>query len=99
MDTLPAEDAFAAALNTTFNVAAEAEKPFAITLVEVKSLVSNKMQECFALLFRAPLDAPAEQQQFQIKHDTLGKMEIFLVPIKKDEGGLFYEAVFNKLLA
>ena len=99
MDNLPTEEAFAAALNTTFDAATEAGKSLEITLVEVKSIVANKMQECFALLFRAPLDAPAEQQQFQIEHNTLGKMEIFLVPVKKDDDGLFYEAVFNKLLA
>ena len=99
MDNLPSRENFAAELNSTFAVQEDEKKQFEITLVEVKNIVSNKMQECFALLFRAPADAPDAQQIFQLEHHALGKLELFLVPVKKNEEGLFYEAVFNKLLA
>jgi hypothetical protein len=73
---------------------------FEMTLIEVKTIVSNKIQECFSLLFRtAANDAPPLQQLFKLKHNDLGEMELFLVPVRKNEEGLFFEAVFNKLLA
>lgn len=99
MDNLPNRETFAEHLNTNFTAQTDAEKEFEITLVEAKSIISNKIQECFALLFCAPPDAPAVQQSFQLDHNTLGKMELFLVPVKKNEDGLFYEAVFNRILA
>ena len=75
------------------------ERFFEITLVEVKNVISNKIQECFSLLFRTSAeDAPIFQQLFRLKHDAFGEMELFLVPVKKNENGIFYEAVFNKLL-
>ena len=101
MGTLPTKDAFAAEMNTAFTARADdAEKPFEMTLVEVRSVISNRIQECFALLFCSPAeDAPAAQQSFRLAHEVLGEMELFLVPVKKNESGLFYEAVFNRLLA
>lgn len=100
MNTLPNKEDFAAQLNTNFEVRTDAEKFFEMTLIEVKSVISNKIQECFSLLFRTSADeAPLFQQLFRLKHDALGEMELFLVPVKKNENGLFYEAVFNKLLA
>lgn len=99
MDTLPNRDVFAAELNTTFRARASADETFEMTLIEVKTVISNKIQECFALLFCAPADAPDVQQSFQLEHEALGEIELFLVPVKKNESGLFYEAVFNRLLA
>ncbi len=98
MNTLPNREDFTAELNTNFEAQADAEKVFEMTLVEVKNVISNKIQECFSLLFRAADDAPVFQQSFRLRHDRLGEMELFLVPVKKNENGLFYEAVFNKLL-
>lgn len=99
MNALPNREDFTAALNTNFEARADAEKVFEMTLIEVKNVISNKIQECFSLLFRTTAgDAPLFQQSFRLRHEQLGEMELFLVPIKKNENGLFYEAVFNKLL-
>lgn len=98
MDNLPNRETFAEHLNTNFTARTEDEKTFETSLIEVKSIIFNELQECFALLFYAPSDAPPFQQSFQIEHKTLGKMELFLVPVKKDENGLFYEAVFNRII-
>lgn len=99
MNVLPNREDFAAELNTNFEAEADAEKVFVITLIEVKNIISNKIQECFSLLFCATAsEAPLFQQSFRLRHARLGEMELFLVPVKKNETGLFYEAVFNKLL-
>jgi hypothetical protein len=31
------------------------------------------------------------------KHDQMGQFELFIVPIKQDEQGFYYQAVFNNL--
>ncbi|MDX6508976.1 MAG: hypothetical protein QOG81_728, partial [Gaiellaceae bacterium] len=35
------------------------------------------------------------QQIYRFDHDELGTLEIFIVPIGTDEGGVRYEAVFT----
>jgi hypothetical protein len=49
----------------------------------------------FALLFSGPADALLPQGVVALEHVTLGRLEIFLVPIGRDADGLHYEAVFN----
>lgn len=98
MNTLPTKGAFEAQVNTNFKMFVD-ENAFDLTLVEFKSIISNQRQECYSLLFHAPQDAPVYQSMFRLEHETLGAMDIFLVPVKKDEGGIKYEAVFNNLLA
>ena len=97
MSDLPTKEAFEAQVNTTFKMLVE-ENSFDLTLIECKTVISNSIQECFSLLFLAPEDAPPFQYLFPLEHSALGKMQLFLVPIKKDEKGLRYEAVFNIIL-
>ncbi len=100
METLPTKESFAEQSDTNFQAETKEGTSFEMTLVEIKTVVSNKIQECFSLLFRTTAnDAPAFQQLFRVKHAALGEMTLFLVPVKKNENGLFFEAVFNKLLA
>lgn len=100
MEMLPTKETFAGQLDTNFQVETGEGTSFEMTLVEIKTVVSNKIQECFSLLFRTTAnDAPVFQQIFRVKHADLGEMSLFLVPVKKNENGLFFEAVFNKLLA
>jgi hypothetical protein len=51
--------------------------------------------EPFTLVFRGPRDARLGQGTHRLEHDRLGALEIFLVPIRPDERGPLYEAVFN----
>jgi hypothetical protein len=53
-------------------------------------------EESFSLIFRGPLDEPLRQRTHKIKHYALGQLEIFLVPVGKDDGGRYYEAIFNR---
>ena len=97
------KEAFAAALDTEFTMNLEASetmplKTLPLKLVQYQVPLLNAVQECFSLLFQAPLHAPSEQSLRTLQHKTLGELEIFLVPVKKTEAGLFYEAVFNRLL-
>jgi hypothetical protein len=97
-EMLPARQDFSEALDTVFVARANDASPFDLYLVEVTELVSNEMQENFSLLFRGPVDAPPSQQIYKLDHKQLGEMDLFLVPVKKNESGIYYEAVFNMYL-
>lgn len=49
----------------------------------------------FSIHFRGPRGAALPQAIYQMEHEQLGSMEIFLVTIGPDEKGMCYEAVFN----
>jgi hypothetical protein len=51
----------------------------------------------FTLLFRGPLQPLLPQQIYPVEHDRLGRFDLFIVPVKRDTQGLYYEAVFNRL--
>ena len=96
---LPSREGFSGVINTEFRVNNGEEEDFEIRLVSVDEIVSNDIQENFTLLFRAPFDAPQQQGIYRLEHDNVGAMDLFLVPVKQDESGLYYEAVFNQLKA
>ena len=48
----------------------------------------------FTLVFRGPVDPVLPQRIYRLEHETLEPMEIFIVPIARDEAGTSYEAVF-----
>ena len=62
--------------------------------VEVAATGEAGAREPFSLRFRVPLETVLPQQVFPLRHEQLGTLEIFLVPIGQDAGGVRYEAVF-----
>lgn len=85
-------------LNTRFRMMLDGAAPMEVELIEVRPGRSTPRQEQFTLLFRAPQDAPAQQGMFRLEHDKIGAIDLFLVPVRQNEQGLYYEAVFNRLL-
>jgi hypothetical protein len=49
----------------------------------------------FSLIFRGPLAPVMPQRTYALEHASLGRLEIFIVPIGPDASGMRYEAVFN----
>ena len=49
----------------------------------------------FSLVFRGPRHPVLPQHIYTLTNETLGRLEIFLVPIGPDGAGLRYEAVFG----
>lgn len=96
---LPPREAFAAAVSSGFAVRTGDKIPVKFTLLECKTLVNTEEQECYTLLFRGPSDQPAVQGVYALENEKLGKVELFLVPIKRDDEGLYFEAVMNHLLS
>ncbi|MDX2485944.1 MAG: hypothetical protein QNL03_00430 [Gammaproteobacteria bacterium] len=53
------------------------------------------VREPFSVLFSGPLEPFLEQHMYTLQDDELGKIDMFLVPVKQDENGYYYEAVFG----
>jgi hypothetical protein len=49
----------------------------------------------FSLVFRGPADPVLPQRIYRLEHEAVGAIEIFIVPIERDEAGTSYEAVFG----
>ena len=90
------EQEFSKHLNTKFRVTAE--EPIELELTEVKSYVGKENEqsgmERFSLFFTGP-DRYLPQHVYQIEHEQMGALELFLVPVGKLDNGFRYEAVFN----
>lgn len=84
-------------LNTVFSAARD-ETVFDMELIEVLDRKSTPKQEQFSLFFRASVDVPAEQGVFHIEHNVLPSGDLFLVPVSRDDVGLVFQAVFNRLI-
>jgi hypothetical protein len=81
----------------TFTLSDEAAGAVELTLAEVRGtgLQGRASREQFSLHFRGPKDPRLPQRIYRLENAELGALEIFLVPIARDERGMTYEAVFT----
>ena len=93
------EKEFSQHLNTKYRVDLEPARQVELELVEVKGYPSKANEqggmERFSAYFTGPGEFFLPQSTYSLEHDRMGKFEIFLVPIARDESGVRYEAVFN----
>ena len=68
-----------------------------LELTEVMLLPRNPTRptDPFLLHFLGPLEPLLRQAVHRLTHAELGDLDIFLVPIARDDRGVIYEAVFN----
>ena len=95
---LPSKEEFSEQVDSLFQASVGEGPTIDLRLVQFDEHVSDAVQENYSLLFRAPSDAPPAQNVFRLEHPVLGAMDLFLVPVKKDDNGLYYEAVFNRFI-
>lgn len=93
------EAEFSRHLNTKFAVRAQAPRPVELELVEVQRWVLQPKEadgmERFSVFFQGPGDIFMPQSIYTLEHEGMGVLDIFLVPVGRDERGYRYEAVFN----
>jgi hypothetical protein len=97
MEAVLEHSEFSKYLNSNFRVRINEEQTVDAQLVEVSELLISPRQERFSLVFRTSNDFFLGQGLRDMEHDEMGKCELFLVPIGRDERGTSYEAVFNRL--
>ncbi|KZL12666.1 hypothetical protein PsAD2_03973 [Pseudovibrio axinellae] len=67
-----------------------------LKLVEVVPLRSGERKGgAFSMVWQGPLQPSLEQGSYQLTQETLGSMELFIVPIAHNTDGFKYEAVFT----
>jgi hypothetical protein len=104
LDKLTIDD-FLAHVNGKFQVqldGTEGEQtiePLELALVEVSSLgttikESGKRQS-FSILFLGPYQPVLPQQIYTLRHQKMGRLPLFLVPLGPRDEGMLYEAVFS----
>ena len=102
MPELMRREQFEPLVGKSFHLKASPEQTVLVELFEVQALKAyarkgGKMpeREPFALYFRGPMEFILPQRIYALAEDTLGEVEIFLVPIGPDAAGQRYEAIFN----
>ncbi len=91
------KEAFAAQLNTKFRFHVEPSQMVEAELVEVVAGSDLETHTRFSAYFRGPGEFYLPQRSYQVEHDAMGAFDLFIVPIRRDEQGFYYEAVFNRL--
>ena len=90
-------DMFARQLNSQFRVERQDAGAVTLDLVEASEVRSASSTETFSIVFRGPTGAFLPQAIYQFHHDAIGAFELFIVPIRRDDQGFYYEAVFNRM--
>lgn len=73
-------------------------KSIELEMVSAEDRGSGPGEEQFSIIFRGPLDAPLMQRTYSMEHPQMGTFDIFLVPIRRADDGLYYEACFARML-
>ncbi|EIC29892.1 DUF6916 family protein [Methylomicrobium album] len=86
-----------ACLNEDFQVQIDDRNAVDMKLVSVSGFGRslNGRREAYSLLFQGPGQPVLVQRIYRVQQPQLGSMDIFLVPVGKDAGGIQYEAVFT----
>jgi hypothetical protein len=93
---------FAGCLGQRFRLTREGDAPEAgallLELLRVDAAPTRdrvpRARAPFSAVFLGPAEPVLPQQIYRLENATLGCLEIFLVPIGRDERGVRYEAVF-----
>jgi hypothetical protein len=97
MEASLTHEAFNQHANSIFRVQLDRDTGVDLELIEVSELKLHPQQEEFTIVFRGPLNAYLGQGSANLTHQQMGEFELFIVPIRQDEQGFYYEAVFNRL--
>jgi hypothetical protein len=84
-------------INSEFQVMEAATVVCTLRLAEIRTRTQTPKQEAFSLFFLGPLDVFLPQGMHTLRHERLGELALFLVPVGKSDLGFQYEAVFNLL--
>ena len=97
MEASLTHEAFTQNAKTKFRVLLDENASVELELVDVSELKFYPQQEEFALEFRGPLDIFLDQGVRSFAHEQIGEFELFIVPVRQEADGFYYEAVFNRI--
>ena len=97
MEASLTHEEFSKYANTKFQVQTGENSHMEVELIAVSELKLYPQQEEFTIEFRGPLNMFLDQGVRNFAHDQMGQFELFIVPIRQDAEGFYYEAIFNRL--
>jgi hypothetical protein len=95
MNAIPDYATFAGLLNSTFTVQTDDGQSIEVQLVKISEQQLAGRQEIFSIIFRGPGDIALGQALLRFHHEDTGDFDLFITPLRQDQEGLYYEAVFN----
>jgi hypothetical protein len=96
MEELFDHETFSRHLKTTFQAQLDESNHVDLELTEVSNLKRLPQQEEFSIVFLGPGTTDLGQGTRLLKHEQMGQFELFIVPIARDQKGIYYEAAFNR---
>jgi hypothetical protein len=69
--------------------------PLAVKSTQALPAHALRATQPFSVVLEGPADRPLAQGTFGVEHPSLGRIEIFLVPVARSATAFDYEAVFN----
>lgn len=98
LDQLQSID-FAPHLHEIFSICLEGIEPFHLELVRVTETGQKSTPEVrqpFSLEFLGPVSPHYLLQHiYQLEHEEMGRLDVFLVPLGPEAGRMRYEAIFT----
>jgi hypothetical protein len=90
---------FSPHLNTNFKLGLDGQGELDLKLFHIHDYNETPEQRAkvnsFSLEFQGPPDPQLPQRIYELTHDVMGRFEIFLVPIARNQQGVVYQAVYN----
>jgi hypothetical protein len=93
----PGYDDWAARVGQPFTVAFDADRSAELVLSHCSDAVVAGGIRSFSLLFTAESDVPADQGTFRFSAPGFDTTDVFVVPLRSDQAGTEFEAVFNQV--
>lgn len=97
MEASLTHEEFSKNANTKFQVQADENNQVDLDLIAISELKLYPQQEEFTLEFLGPLNMFLGQGIRNFSHVQMGQFELFIVPVKQDAQGFYYEAIFNRM--
>src|SRR5689334_8991865 len=97
MEASLTHEEFSKHANTKFKAQVDENTHVELELVAVSDIKLYPQQEEFSIELRGPSDMFLDQGVHHISHDQIGEFELFIVPIKQDAQGFYYEAIFSPI--
>jgi hypothetical protein len=89
---------FSECLHSTFQIQVPGFGPVPVELTDVVERNDSPKLEQFSLIFHNAAGLHLQQAIYEMQHEKLGTVTLFLVPLGPHEGvGMDYQAIFNRI--
>lgn len=90
-------DHFATRVGESFTVVLDDGARITLELIDARQPEDDRPDHAHFAEWKGPLEHPLEQGIYELEHDDLGTLPLFLVPVNQVADGFVYEAVFTRV--